>query len=630
MGGVCTGGTLKREEFGGGDGRSSVGFSGKLKSVKSFGQKKVSNKKDDYDDGLSSSYGYGDGGGGGGGYDDEAYHRRMTSYDSGELFFSISRELKPSTPARVNKVPHVSTFLGKAGSVGLEVLDTLGSSMTNLNAHSGFVSNMASRGNKVSILAFEVANTIVKGSNLMQSLSEENIQILKKEILHSEGVQLLVSTDTKELLRIAASDKREELEVFSREVVRFGDMCKDPQWHNLDRFFARLDLELVTSTQLREEAEITMQDLTNLAQYTSELYHEYHALDRFEQDYRRKLEEVEALHLPRKGESLTILHSDLKHQRKLVRNLKKKSLWSKSLEEVVEKLVDVVTFIHQAIVEAFEENVQTPVTNSKEGRKKPDTLGAAGLALHYANLVTQMDNIASRPISLPPNMRDNLYNGLPANVKSALRSRLQAVDSKEVMTMPQIKAEMEKTLQWLVPVATDTTKAHQGFGWVGEWANTGNEFGKKTAGSNNIIRLQTLYHADKQKMDRYILDLIIWLHRLISLVRFRDKVPKYAPTQSPPTTNNGLIMRSDPSQLKANGKPQRVQISMEDKNLLEKVMKRRMLVPGISKSQEFVIVKKKRASVFASSRSMGSSPRRETAYTNADMLDVLDGLGPNF
>lgn len=90
----------------------------------------------------------------------------------------------------------------------MDVLDTLGSSMTNLNAGSGFVSNMASRGNKISILAFEVANTIVKGSNLLQSISEENIQFLKKEILHSGGVQLLVSTDMTELLRIAAADKR--------------------------------------------------------------------------------------------------------------------------------------------------------------------------------------------------------------------------------------------------------------------------------------------------------------------------------------------------------------------------------------------------------------------------------------
>ncbi|KAI3696065.1 hypothetical protein L1987_79074 [Smallanthus sonchifolius] len=622
MGGVCTGGTMKRSTVAeGGSDKGGLGFSGKLKSIKSFGQltKKASYIDDDDDSGLSSSYSRDE---------NDVYHRKMTLYDSGELYPSISRELKPSAPARVSKAPHVSTFLGKAGNVGLEVLDTLGSSMANLNANSGFVSNMASRGDKVSILAFEVANTIVKGSNLMQSLSEESIQFLKKEILHSEGVQLLVSTDTKELLHLAASDKREELEVFSREVVRFGHMCKDPQWHNLDRFFSRLDLDFVTYKQLREEAEITMQELTNLAQYTSELYHEYHALDRFEQDYRRKLEEADALHLPRKGESLTILHSDVKHQRKLVRNLKRKSLWSKSLEEVVEKLVDIVTFIHHAIVEAFEENVPSSTANGKVAHKNPETLGVAGLALHYANLITQMDNIASRPVSLPPNTRDNLYNGLPAKVKAELRLCLQALGSKEVMTMPQIKAEMEKTLQWLVPVATDTTKAHQGFGWVGEWANAGNEFGKKTAaGSNSIIRLQTLYHADKQKMDRYILDLIIWLHRLISLVRFRDKVPKYIPARSPPNNNNGLMAGSNPSRLKAHGKPQRVQISLEDRNLLEKVMKRGMLVPGISKSQEF---KRKRSAVFASSRSMGSSPRREPGYANADMLDVLDGLGTTY
>lgn len=88
----------------------------------------------------------------------------------------------------------------------MEVLDTLGSSMSNLN-HSGFMT-VGSRGNRIFILAFEVANTIAKGANLVQSLSEENVQRLKKEILPSEGVQLLVSTDMKELLSIAAADKR--------------------------------------------------------------------------------------------------------------------------------------------------------------------------------------------------------------------------------------------------------------------------------------------------------------------------------------------------------------------------------------------------------------------------------------
>lgn len=90
----------------------------------------------------------------------------------------------------------------------MEVLDALGSSMPNLNGGSGFVSGAASRGNKVSILAFEVANTIAKGSNLMQSLSDENIEFMKKEILRSEGVQLLVSADMSYLLSIAADDKR--------------------------------------------------------------------------------------------------------------------------------------------------------------------------------------------------------------------------------------------------------------------------------------------------------------------------------------------------------------------------------------------------------------------------------------
>lgn len=110
------------------------------------------------------------------------------------------------------QVSEVSSRLGKAGSVGLgkavEVLDTLGSSMTSLNPSNGFASGVATKGHELSILSFEVANTIVKGSNLMQSLSRRSIKHLKEVVLAADGVQNLISKDMDELLNIVAVDKR--------------------------------------------------------------------------------------------------------------------------------------------------------------------------------------------------------------------------------------------------------------------------------------------------------------------------------------------------------------------------------------------------------------------------------------
>jgi len=100
------------------------------------------------------------------------------------------------------------SFLGKAGERAVEVLDTIGSGMPKLNTNTGFVSGTTFRGNKISILAFEVANTITKGAILFQSLAEENIQFLKNEVLQSEGVQLLVSNDVEKLITLAEADKR--------------------------------------------------------------------------------------------------------------------------------------------------------------------------------------------------------------------------------------------------------------------------------------------------------------------------------------------------------------------------------------------------------------------------------------
>lgn len=99
-------------------------------------------------------------------------------------------------------------MLGRASEKAVEVLDTLGSSLPKLSTSDGFITGMVPKRNKISMLAFEVANTITRGSILFHSLSEENIQLLKNEILQSEGVQKLVSTDTKELISFVEADKR--------------------------------------------------------------------------------------------------------------------------------------------------------------------------------------------------------------------------------------------------------------------------------------------------------------------------------------------------------------------------------------------------------------------------------------
>ncbi|CAL0320518.1 unnamed protein product [Lupinus luteus] len=524
---------------------------------------------------------------------------------------SMSRDL--STKSSISKqaavkVSEVSSRIGRAGTAGLdkavEVLDTLGSSMTNLNPSNGFTSGATIKGNKISILAFEVANTIVKGANLMHSLSKENITHLKEVVLPSQGVQNLISRDMDELLRIAAADKREELKIFCGEVVRFGNRCKDPQWHNLDRYLEKLGSGLTQQKQLKEEVEMEMQQLMTFVHYTAELYHELHALDRFHQDYRRKLQEEDNSTATQGGDTLDVLRGELKSQKKHVTNLKKKSLWSKILEEVMEKFVDIIQFLHLEMYEAFgSAETDKQVKDSQGSHMK---LGSACLALHYANIISQIDSLVSRSGYVPPNTRDALYHGLPPNVKSALRSRLQSFQVKEELTVPQIKAEMEKTLQWLVPIATNTTKAHHGFGWVGEWANIGLQFNRKPAGQSNLLRIETLHDADKEKTEGYILELVVWLHHLVSQVKVGNgglKSPVKSPIHSPTQKTEELFAQK--------GYSTSPMLTIEDQKMLRDVGKRK-LMPGISKSHELGISKTSLSKYHRLSKNSNHSPISES------------------
>lgn len=438
---------------------------------------------------------------------------------SGERETTLSGKMDPridrSGSNGTSKVPRLGSMLGTASMAGfgkaVEILDTLGCLMTTLSSDGGFVSRSKTKGCKISILAFEVANTILKGATIMQSLSEDTVKYLKQVVLPSEGVHNLVSSDMSELIRIVANDKREELKIFSQEIVRFGNRCKDPQWHNLDRYFVKLESESAPQKQLKETAIAEMQKLMNLVQRTTDLYHELHALDRFEQEYRSRLNGKGNTDRFEKGDNIQIVRLELKTQSSYVKSLKKRSLWSKTLEEVVEKLVDIVHYLHVEINNAFGSS-DGGVVNA-ESTVSCQRLGPAGLALHYANIIIQIYSIVSRSGYVPANSRDALYQGLPPRIKSALPNKLRTTSVPQELTVDQIRARMEKTLKWLVPMAINTTCA-RGFLRFSEWAKSGTERVGKRPGQADPI--ETLYHADKARTEDCILELVVWLHHLVS------------------------------------------------------------------------------------------------------------------
>ncbi|KAK4772440.1 hypothetical protein SAY86_014215 [Trapa natans] len=142
---------------------------------------------------------------------------------------------------------------------------------------------------------------------------------------------------------------------------------------------------------------------------------------------------------------------------------------------------------------------------------------------------------------MPANMRDALCQSLPPSIKSALRSKIHSFVVGEELSVSEIKAEMEETLHWLVPIATDTIKAHHGFGWVGEWVNTGFEGNRKATGPIYMFRIETLHHADKDKTERYILEMLLWLQYLLSRSS-KKYLYKDGSTRFPMKFRNGTTM----------------------------------------------------------------------------------------
>lgn len=154
-----------------------------------------------------------------------------------------------------------------------------------------------------------------------------------------------------------------------------------------------------------------------------------------------------------------------------------------------------------------------------------------------------------------------------------------------------------------------------------------NEFGENMARESNLIRLQTLYYAEKHKIDFYIIELLTQIHYLVTFVRYRHNTMKPMPKRTSPRR---LDFQSNMLQfisLDSINKPLGSKLSQEDKRLLEEVTMRRRS-PGVSKSEDLAVTKKRSAKVWHHSNSVGSSPvtREGLEHQRSNVLDIIDGL----
>ncbi|KAL5735114.1 hypothetical protein ACOSP7_032975 [Xanthoceras sorbifolium] len=138
----------------------------------------------------------------------------------------------------------------------------------------------------------------------------------------------------------------------------------------------------------------------------------------------------------------------------------------------------------------------------------PETLGAAALALHYANVIIVIEKLVASPHLIGHDARDDLYNMLPANVRAALRARLKpytknlASSVYDTVLAGEWTAAMASILEWLAPLA------HNMIRWQSERSYEQQNLVSRT----NVLLVQTLYFANQEKTEATITELLVGLN----------------------------------------------------------------------------------------------------------------------
>lgn len=160
----------------------------------------------------------------------------------------------------------------------------------------------------------------------------------------------------------------------------------------------------------------------------------------------------------------------------------------------------------------FNTNLPPPIFKSRRKllNAPPSTLGAAALALHYANVIIVIEKLSSSPHLIGNDARDDLYAMLPMSIRMALRMRLKSYAKNLTLSVydPDLAADwtdaIGKILEWLSPLAHNMIK----------WQSDRNFEQRHLVSSTNVLLLQTLYYANQVKTEAAITELLVGLNYL--------------------------------------------------------------------------------------------------------------------
>ncbi|XVE96919.1 hypothetical protein REPUB_Repub02eG0265400 [Reevesia pubescens] len=137
-----------------------------------------------------------------------------------------------------------------------------------------------------------------------------------------------------------------------------------------------------------------------------------------------------------------------------------------------------------------------------------NTVGAAGLAVRYANVIIMAETYFYSTTTISDEAREHMFQMLPLSLKQTLRGKLKShwyKDAEEREGQQGLaegwKEALEEIIGWLAPVAHDTLR----------WQQERNLEQQKLDARPTVLLLQTLHFSDLEKTEAAIMEVLVGL-----------------------------------------------------------------------------------------------------------------------